>query len=59
MIVEAETEDQALEAVQAGADGVLLDEFTPEQLTQLVPRLAGLQHRCGGAGGLWVCSPKT
>ena len=39
VIVEAETEDQALEAVQAGANGVLLDEFTPEQLTQLVPRL--------------------
>ena len=39
VIVEAETEAQALEAVQAGANGVLLDEFTPEQLTQLVPRL--------------------
>ena len=39
VIVEAETEAQALEAVQAGANGVLLDEFTPNQLTQLVPRL--------------------
>ena len=39
VIVEAETEAQALEAVQAGANGVLLDEFTPYQLTQLVPRL--------------------
>ena len=39
VIVEAETEAQALEGVQAGANGVLLDEFTPEQLTQLVPRL--------------------
>ena len=39
VIVEAETEAQALEAVQAGANGVLLDEFTPEQLTALVPRL--------------------
>ena len=39
VIVEAETEAQALEAVQAGANGVLLDEFTPERLTQLVPRL--------------------
>jgi nicotinate-nucleotide pyrophosphorylase (carboxylating) len=39
VIVEAETEPQALEAVQAGANGVLLDEFTPEQLTALVPRL--------------------
>ena len=41
VIVEAETEAQALEAVQAGANGVLLDEFSPEQLTQLVPRLRG------------------
>ena len=39
VIVEAETEAQALEALQAGANGVLLDEFTPEQLTALVPRL--------------------
>ena len=39
VIVEAETEAQALEAVQAGANGVLLDEFTPDQLTELVPRL--------------------
>ena len=39
VIVEAETVAQALEAVQAGANGVLLDEFSPAQLTQLVPRL--------------------
>lgn len=39
VIVEAETEAQALEAVQAGANGVLLDEFTPEVLRDLVPRL--------------------
>jgi nicotinate-nucleotide pyrophosphorylase (carboxylating) len=39
VIVEAETDAQALEAVQAGANGVLLDEFTPQQLTALVPRL--------------------
>ena len=39
VIVEAETEAQALEAVQVGANGVLLDEFPPEQLRQLVPRL--------------------
>ena len=39
VIVEAETEAQALEAVRAGANGVLLDEFSPKQLTQLVPRL--------------------
>ena len=39
VIVEAETEAQATEAVRAGANGVLLDEFTPEQLMALVPRL--------------------
>ena len=42
VIVEAETDHQAIEAVQAGADGVLLDEFAPPQLTVLVPRLREL-----------------
>ena len=42
VIVEAETAAQAIEAVQAGADGVLLDEFGPDQLTDLVPRLRQL-----------------
>ena len=42
VIVEAETGEQACEAVQAGADGVLLDEFSPEQLQTLVPRLRQL-----------------
>ncbi|MCB4428265.1 carboxylating nicotinate-nucleotide diphosphorylase [Synechococcus sp. MU1643] len=45
VIVEAETEAQATEAVQAGANGVLLDEFSPEQLTQLVPRLRNCSDR--------------
>ena len=45
VIVEAETEDEALEAVEAGANGVLLDEFSPEQLTQLVPRLRDCSNR--------------
>ena len=45
VIVEAETEAQALEAVQAGANGVLLDEFSPERLTQLVPRLRDCSDR--------------
>jgi nicotinate-nucleotide pyrophosphorylase (carboxylating) len=39
VIVEAETAEQAEEAVLAGADGVLLDEFSPEQLRLLIPRL--------------------
>ena len=42
VIVEAETEQEAVEAVMAGADAVLLDEFTPEQLSSLVPRLRQL-----------------
>ncbi len=42
VIVEAETGEQASEAVQAGADGVLLDEFSPQQLQALVPRLRQL-----------------
>ena len=42
LIVEAETAAEAEAAVRAGADGVLLDEFTPEQLLALVPRLRQL-----------------
>jgi nicotinate-nucleotide pyrophosphorylase (carboxylating) len=49
VIVEAETEQQAREAVEAGADGVLLDEFSPEVLVGLVPRLRRLA--AGRAGG--------
>ena len=39
VIVEAETAEEAQAAVGAGADGVLLDEFTPEELIGLVPQL--------------------
>jgi len=39
VIVEAETAEEAEAAVRAGADAVLLDEFSPEQLRELVPRL--------------------
>jgi len=42
VIVEAETAAEAAAAVQAGADGVLLDEFLPAQLRQLVPELRSL-----------------
>ena len=42
IIVEAETAAEAAAAVQAGADGVLLDEFPPAELADLVPRLRGL-----------------
>jgi nicotinate-nucleotide pyrophosphorylase (carboxylating) len=42
VIVEAETAAEAEAAVRAGADAVLLDDFTPEQLAALVPRLRSL-----------------
>ena len=49
VIVEAETADEALSAVGAGADGVLLDEFTPAELVALVPQLReqALSRRSG------------
>ena len=52
LIVEAESDAQALEAVRAGADGVLLDEFSPEQLRVLVPRLRQLARDRQGAGAV-------
>ena len=39
VIVEAETAEEARAAVAEGADGVLLDEFTPAELIGLVPQL--------------------
>jgi nicotinate-nucleotide pyrophosphorylase (carboxylating) len=39
VIVEAESAEEALAAVVAGADGVLLDEFSPAALHDLVPLL--------------------
>ena len=45
VIVEAETAAEAQAAVEAGADGVLLDEFSPEELRELVPRLRALSPR--------------
>ena len=51
VIVEAETAAEALAAVAAGADGVLLDEFSPEALQELVPQLraAAVARPQGGA----------
>jgi nicotinate-nucleotide pyrophosphorylase (carboxylating) len=51
VIVEAETEAEAQAAVRAGADAVLLDEFSPEALGALVPRLRTLAAERGVAGG--------
>ncbi|MEX0588026.1 MAG: carboxylating nicotinate-nucleotide diphosphorylase [Cyanobium sp.] len=42
VIVEAETAAEAEAAAIAGADAVLLDEFSPGQLVELVPRMRAL-----------------
>ncbi len=44
IIVEAETPAQAKEAVEAGADGVLLDEMTIQTIEKLVPELRQLSQ---------------
>ncbi|MCT0199991.1 carboxylating nicotinate-nucleotide diphosphorylase [Synechococcus sp. CS-1325] len=49
LIVEAETAAEAEAAVAAGADAVLLDEFTPEALQALVPQLRQLAVAQGRA----------
>ena len=51
LIVEAETAAEAEAAVRAGADGVLLDEFSPAGLAALVPRLRALAA-AGPAGAV-------
>jgi len=51
LIVEAETAAEAEAAVRAGADGVLLDEFSPAGLAELVPRLRALAA-AGPSGGV-------
>jgi len=55
LIVEAETEAEAIAAVRCGADAVLLDDFSPGELLALVPRLrllAAERAATGGAGSL-------
>jgi nicotinate-nucleotide pyrophosphorylase (carboxylating) len=47
VIVEAETEEEARAALRAGADGVLLDGFSPRDLRDLVPRLRHLSAELG------------
>lgn len=48
--VEADTLDEVAEALDAGADGILLDNMTPEQLARAVERVAGaaLTEASGG-----------
>ena len=48
IIVEAETNEQAEEAVIAGADGILLDEIPPAVLCKLVPKLRALASQRKG-----------
>jgi nicotinate-nucleotide pyrophosphorylase (carboxylating) len=47
LIVEAETAAEAVAAVRAGAEGVLLDDFAPPVLAELVPRLRELAAERG------------
>lgn len=51
LIVEAETAAEAIAAVRAGADGVLLDNFSPAALAELVPQL---RARAAAAGRVVV-----
>ncbi len=51
VIVEAESLDQAEEAVRVGADAVLLDEFSPDHLEIVVPKLRELALVSIEAGG--------
>jgi len=52
VIVEAESAAEAIAAVEAGADGVLLDEFSPAELQLLVPQLRQRAVARGTAGSL-------
>ena len=49
VIVEAETDAEATAAVEAGVEGVLLDEFTPEAVDELTPKLRHLARQRGKA----------
>lgn len=54
VLIEAESEDDALAAARAGADGVQLDKMTPPQLGALVPKLRTVapQLAINAAGGI-------
>lgn len=46
--VEADREDLMIQALEAGADIILLDNFTPEELTDLVPKVDAWVEATGG-----------
>jgi nicotinate-nucleotide pyrophosphorylase (carboxylating) len=46
--VEADTRERMTEALEAGADIILLDNFTPAELTGLVAEVTAWQARTGG-----------
>ncbi len=46
--VEADTEELMVEALEAGADIILLDNFTPDELKALVPKVDGWAAETGG-----------
>ncbi len=46
--VEADTEDLMFQALEAGADIILLDNFTPDELKALVPKVDRWAAETGG-----------
>lgn len=54
IMVEAETEADALTIARLGADVLQLDKLTPAQLAELVPQIRAISPhiRIGGAGGI-------
>ncbi len=54
VLIEAESAEDALAAVRAGADGVQLDKMSAAQLAELVPQLRAAQPRLtiNAAGGI-------
>ncbi len=46
--VEADREEQMFEAMEAGADIILLDNFTPDELKTLVPKVGVWVEQTGG-----------
>ena len=59
VIVEAETAAEAKAAVEAGAEGVLLDEFAPEAVEGLVPKLRHMARQRGKTVVLEVSGVRT